>query len=55
MDLIRDHSPLRERFTAADEDNKRRQAVLQARQTERIESKRAIQAEKGLPPEKSPI
>ena len=53
--LIRDSSPLRERLDARKEDNQRRHAVLAARHAERVEVKRAAQAEKGLAPEKSPI
>lgn len=53
MVLIRETSPLRDRLEAALEDNQRRHEDLQAKHTERIEAKKAEQAAKGLPPEKS--
>lgn len=53
MVLLRETSPLRDRLEAALEDNQRRHEALQAAHMERIETKKADQAAKGLPPEKS--
>ncbi len=55
MDLIREASPMREELQTREDDNKTRQAELKAIHAERIARKKAIQAAKGLPPEKSPL
>jgi methylphosphotriester-DNA--protein-cysteine methyltransferase len=48
-------SPLKERLEAALEDNQRRHQEIGQVHLDRIEVKRAAQAEKGLPPEKSAV
>jgi hypothetical protein len=51
--LIRDGSALKDRLDAQLAENKRRHEELKATHADRVETKRADQADKGLPPEKS--
>lgn len=55
LELTHEGSALKDRLDAARDDNQRRHDHLKAVHTERIEDKKAEQADKGLPGEKSPI
>ena len=55
MDLVRGPSPLREALVAVQDDSKARHQELKAAHDQRIAAKRKAQADKKLPPEKSPI
>lgn len=48
-------SPLKERMDAALEENQRRHEEITQGHLDRIETKRTLQIEKGLPPEKSAV
>jgi len=55
MDLVTETSPLREELVGRRDDNKARQEELRALHAKRIADKKAAQAARGLPPEKSPL
>lgn len=55
MDLVRESSPLRDELLNRRDDNKSRHEELKAIHEQRIAAKKAVQRDKGLPAEKSPI